>query len=464
MSKQVIRPYQADAIEKIKTEFLSGRKKVLLHLSTGGGKTFIFCKMLTDASKKGKRCGVIVRGRELVNQASNRLSREGVLHGVLMNGHWNFKPHLPVQVCSIDTLLARDLTPEFDLLVIDEAHMATTGGFKKLVERYSKSFIVAVTATPFTREPLNHLAESIVHPITTSELIDEGYLVPPRYFAPSKPDLEGVQTRQGDYVIDQIEERMGSLTGDIVSHWRSLGENRPTICFAVNIRHSQSIVAQFNAAGIPAEHIEGNHSESERKACLERLRSGQIRIVSNVGVLCTGVDLPYVSCLIMARPTKSFNLYIQQAGRGTRPSQGKNDFILLDHAGNVLRHGFITQEREVFLDGIKRVELEGAEPRTCPTCYAIFPVGEGCPRGCSPPQRERKDIEVETEAGHLTELVEMPFGAEVHQFVEQQKFIQKSRGYKKGWIWHRMKDKFGEEIADATCGRKRQRPWFAGGA
>lgn len=456
-----LREYQNQAIQIIRERFKSGQKRVLLHLATGGGKTVIFSRMLIDAASKGKRCGMIVRGKQLVNQASERLFRENVPHGVLMSTHWNKNYGAPIQICSIDTLLARDLKPHFDLLVIDEAHMATTGGFKELVEHYAGSFIVSVTATPFTREPLDHLAESVVHPITTAELIDQGYLVPPRYYAPSRPDLTGVQTRQGDYVVDQLEERMGGLTGNIVSHWKELGENRPTICFAVNIHHSQSIVAQFNAAGIPAEHIEGNHSEQERKVVLEKLRTGQIRVVSNVGVLCTGVDLPFVSCLIMARPTKSFNLYIQQAGRGTRPSENKRDFILLDHAGNVLRHGFITQEREVILGGLKKERFDGAEPRRCPECYSLYPNGQRCPQGCISERAqatEREGILID-EQGRLKELVEMPFGAEVHQFVEQQKRIQKARGYKRGWLWHQVNNKFGEEIANALF-PKREVPWF----
>ena len=459
-----LRPYQEQAIQEIRQRFAAGQKKVLLHLATGGGKTVIFSRMLIDASVRGNRCGMIVRGKQLVNQASDRLFREHVPHGVLMSNHWNKNYGAPIQICSIDTLLARSLKPEFKLLVIDEAHLAVTGGFKDLIQCYPDAYVVAVTATPFTKEPLEHLAESVVNPITTSELIEQGFLVPPRYYAPSKPNLDGVQTRKGDYVVDQLEERMGGLTGDIVEHWRELAESRPTICFAVNIRHSESIVAQFNAAGIPAEHVEGNHSETERKNILERLRSGETKVVSNVGVLCTGVDLPFVSCLVMARPTKSYNLFIQQAGRGTRPFDRKSDFILLDHAGNVLRHGFITQEREVVLDGIKKEKIDGDQPKTCLQCYTIYVAGQGCPNGCEPPQkieRNGSDILLD-ETGRLEELVEMPFGAEVHQYLERQKSIQKRRGYKKRWLWYRMQEKFGDEIADATCGKQPERPWFLG--
>ena len=137
-----------------------------------------------------------------------------------------------------------------------------------------------------------------------------------KYFAPSSPDLKGVRTQNGDYVTDQLEERMSTLTGDLVPHWVELAENRPTIAFAVNIKHSLNIVSQFNKAGIAAEHIEGDHSFDERMAAIERLKNGTIKILSNVGVLCTGVDMPFVSALLDARPTQSYNLYVQRAGRG----------------------------------------------------------------------------------------------------------------------------------------------------
>lgn len=454
-----LRPYQQQALDSIRAEFRAGRKKVLLHLSTGGGKTVIFSRMLIDSAARGNKAIMVVRGKALVEQASQRLFREHVPHGVLQASHWNQNAQAPIQICSIDTLMARGLRPEAKLIVIDEAHMAVTGGFKEFIESYPDAFIVSVTATPYTKESLEHLAEAVVNPISMSDLISQGYLVLPRYFAPSKPNLNGVHTRQGDYVPAELEQRMGVLTGDIVSHWRGLGENRPTVCFAVNIHHSQAIVAEFNRAGIPAEHIEGNHSAEHRAEVLRRLENGETKVVSNVGVLCTGVDLPFLGCLVMARPTKSYNLFIQQAGRGTRPFQGKRDFILLDHADNVRRHGFITNEREVLLEGSKRERDPGDEPSTCKVCYSIFPTGSGCPLGCSPPVVEKKrELEIDSE-GRLEELNVSPIVAEIALFVQQCKDTAKQRGYKSNWTWYKVSEKYGEAVADVAC-PKRVKPWF----
>lgn len=131
------REYQTKSISDIREKFREGHRKVLLWLATGGGKTFVFCKMVKDSVSRGKRCIVVVRGRKLVDQASKRLFREGVNHGVLMASHWNYRPQAPVQVCSIDTLISRNLRPDADLIIIDEAHLFTPDSKAGLLDRKS---------------------------------------------------------------------------------------------------------------------------------------------------------------------------------------------------------------------------------------------------------------------------------------------------------------------------------------
>lgn len=372
-----LRDYQQEGVEQIREGFRSGQRRVLFWLATGGGKTHTFSYIMKEAVERGKRCLMVVRGRKLVDQASKRLFHEHVTHGVLMSGHWNFRPQAPIQICSIDTMMARNLRPKADIIIIDEAHQAVSDGYKEFMLSYPEAFVVAVTATPYAKKGFEHIADFIVHPITVQELIDRGYLVPPKYYAPSEPDLRGVKVSSstGDYVTDQLADVMdqSQITGDIVSHWQKLASDRPTIAFAVSVAHSQHLVEQFVAAGVAAEHCDADTPESEREKIIKRLVSGETKVVSNVGILCTGVDIPPVACIIMARPTKSYNLYVQQAGRGTRvhPESGKRDFLLLDHAGNVHRHGFITDEPEATIEGQKQVTSLGPKPKTCRECFAI---------------------------------------------------------------------------------------------
>jgi DNA repair protein RadD len=467
-----LRPYQQKGIEEISAHFRAGLKKVLLWLATGGGKTVCFSHIMIESEKKGWKCMMIVRGRKLVAQASTRLFRENVPHGVIMATHWNFKPTLPIQLCSIDTLIAQNARPfkgqKKVLIVIDEAHMAVSEGYREVLADYPDALIVAVTATPYSNKSLEHIAETIVHPVTVRELMDTGFLVDARYYAPAEPNVSGVRVSKstGDYVQDELAALMdkSSITGDIIAHWKKIAEGRPTICFAVSVEHSKHVARQFTEAGIPAEHCDADTKEELRDRLIQRLEAGEIKVLVNVGILCTGVDIPSVSCIVMARPTKSYNLYIQQAGRGTRPAPGKKDFIVLDHAGNVTRHGFITDEPEPNLKGRKQVG-GGTRVRRCDECFAVveeFPcpaellerdpesgqfVSKIC--GWSPPVQERGEREILHVEGELKEI-KAPSEIERYEcerFCEEQ--IQKclDQGRSVWKAFYKTSEKFGDQAA-----------------
>lgn len=451
MSELKLRPYQREGIEGVRQFYVEGYKKVLLWLATGGGKTVCFCEVLSGVRRKGKRAIVVVRGRHLVDQASQRLAREGIDHGVLMAGHWRRDHNNPIQVCSIDTVRARKSNPPADLIVIDEAHMATSPSYRRFLDQYPDARILAVTATPYAKEGLRHVAEVYVHPVSMRELINEGFLVEPVYYAPDIPDLSGIGTSRstGDYLPDELEKKMGTVVGDVVSHYRTLGENRPSICFAVSIAHSLLLKDTFNAAGIPCEHMEAETKDEDRRRILKDLEDGRIKVVTNVGILCTGVDLPFVSCIIMARPTKSYNLYIQQAGRGTRPNSGKRNFILLDHAGNTLRHGFITSEREPTLDPMPKKSVDRVAIRRCDVCFAVFDPSEKiCPECGSEKTKEVKERDITHEDGELKAISpEVARDIEIRSFIAEKKDIVRRKGYKRGWVYHQVVKEYGEEVA-----------------
>lgn len=444
----MLRDYQIDSINKMRDVFKKGRKKVLLWLATGAGKTTIFSSMAKDASAKGKRVLIVVRGRKLVDQASQRLFREHVPHGVLMSGHWNFRPQLPVQVCSIDTLISRGIKPEADLIIIDEAHLATSEGYKQFLSQY-ETFVVAVTATPYVDGGLRHVADEIVHPISMIELIERGFLVPFRYFAPASPDLTGVKVSSStkDYVSDQLEDAMvaGQLTGKIVEHYKKILNGLPAICFAVNVHHSKILVEQFIKGGVRAEHCDADVPDAERNEIIKRLESGETQVVSNVGIFCTGVDIPPLRGIIMARPTKSKNLFIQQAGRGTRTFPGKEDCILLDHAGNIGRHGLPTDEVDVNLDG-KEKKTSVKESKICKNCFAVFRAAV-CPEcGVEPPATTAVEIEESDE--ELKELVNIEIDP-VKRLLKELQRESKEKNRKPAWAFYKLIDRFGFDLASS---------------
>ncbi len=389
----------------------------------------------------------------MVDQASRRLTREGVPHGVMMANHWGYSPNNKVQVCSIDTLIARKERPKADLIIIDEVHQATSNGYRALIADYPEAYIVGVTATPWPEASLRHVADTVVHPISMLELVKQEYLVPFKYYSPSTPDLSGVDVSSStkDYVTEQLAEVMSTkkLTGDIIEHWIKLAGDRPTLCFAVNIAHSEMLVERFKQSGITAEHCEAKTTDRERQAIIERLESGETKVVCNVGILCTGVDIPPCSAIIMARPTKSLNLFIQQAGRGTRTFPGKSDCMILDHAGNIQQHGFPTDEFEVDLD-YKKKKRSAAGSKTCKICFMVY-RDPHCPV-CGPGEKREIGI-VEEAPGELKELTPPPSGQEIQKkhppprflyavegLAEVKKLIetQQRLNYKPTWVYFQM--------------------------
>jgi len=346
--------------------------------------------------------------------------------------------------------------------VIDEAHYATSPSYVKFMALYPNAYVLPVTATPYTSKGLRHIAETVVKPIRVAELIEQGYLAPPRYFSRSLPDLKGVRSSTGkdgkDFVQAQLSAIMENspLMGDIAKHWLEKAKGRPTVAFCCSVKHSIAVKDSLLEQGIRAAHVDANSSDEERQHYIDQLEAGELDVLCNCGILCTGVDIPKASCIILARPTKSLNLHIQQMGRGTRMAPGKNDFIVLDHAGNVLRHGFITDEHEANLDEYKEKEETAKRvTKTCEECYAVF-EGKECPEcGNTNLAKTRSYASVD---GNLEELSPEDLDP-VSIRIKELKKVRKDKGYKRGWLYHRIKEEFGEIIAEQQFPR-REVPWW----
>jgi superfamily II DNA or RNA helicase len=145
----------------------------------------------------------------------------------------------------------------------------------------------------------------------------------------------------GDYKDAELSALMRKKTiiGDIVTHWQRKAENRPTIVFCVDRAHARDVAEDFAATGVPSGYIDMATPDDERAELFAAFRAGTIRVLCSVFVLAIGFDEPRASCVILARPTLSLSLHIQQLGRGLRPFEGKADCLVLDHACNVARHG-----------------------------------------------------------------------------------------------------------------------------
>jgi superfamily II DNA or RNA helicase len=298
-----------------------------------------------------------------------------------------------------------------------------------------------------------------------AELQKAGHLTPVKYFAPASPNLKGITTRNGDYAVNELAERMNRahLVGDVVTQWHRLAERRRTIVFAVDVGHSVHIRDEFVKAGVKCEHLDGTTDKDERKAILERLASGETEVVTNCMVLTEGFDCPPVGCIVLARPTKQLGLYRQMAGRGLRPADGKSNLILIDHSGAVHRHGLLEDEITWGLAVDSEASNEAHESRAskdlepfvdCSQCGSVRERGEACP-ACGFKPSPRPDLIIADDE----DLVEIGQRAPSYSYEEQQRWyrelmaLREVRNRKRAslaqmplkpaWAAAKFRDKFG---------------------
>jgi DNA repair protein RadD len=458
-----LRPYQIDVVGRIE-RVLGDRVAELLVAPTGSGKTVIAAEIINRAVAKYRAVLFLAHRREIIMQTSTKLSANGVRHGIIMAGV-EPRPMESVQVASIDTLHVRGVRskamplPPANLLIFDEAHRARGRTREQLIALYPGASLLGMTATPCRGDGrgLGNIFTTMIECPQVAELIVGGYLVKSRVYAPVDPDLRGVRTQQGDYVVGQLERRMNTdpLVGDIVEHWLKYSERRRTVCFAVGVEHSVHIRNEFLQAGVRAEHLDGATSIGEREAILNRLASGETEIVTNCMVLTEGWDMPAVGCCILARPTKQMGLYRQMVGRVLRPADGKPDAVILDHSGAVYRHGLpedrvewtlAVDRRAVTPAQQKRERGEAPKLHECPSCKAMMVAPPCGACGWQPQPRARA---IDFEEGELGLVVDGKAQAPNYTIEQKVHWYQMlvgevlRRGKKPGWAFYLFQDKFG---------------------
>jgi len=417
INKVILRPYQEEAIQRLRQAYNDGYKAPVYVLPCGGGKTIIFCWIAQSATAKGNKVLVLVHRQELIRQTCDTLNELGVAHGVIAAGRT--QTHEPIQVASIQTLVRRlERFPDSiypDLIIIDESHHLRAGSWIKTIKHFNKARLLCVTASPCRLDGLGlgvqcgGFNDVLIQGPNIQELTQQGYLSPVTTYAPPVGvDLGGVHKKYGDYDKTELIIRMDKpkIIGNVVEHYKRICPDVPAIAFCISVKAAERVAQRFNEVGIPAATIDGTLPDPTRKNRIKALGDGSLQVLTSCEIVSEGFDLPVVGCGILLRPTMSLSVFIQQTGRPLRPYPGKKEAIILDHVNNCSRHGMPDDIREWTLDGAKAPVSKGeSEPlrqvRTCQKCFAVYKATfNKCPQ-CGTPYRltpqEIKEVEGQLE-------------------------------------------------------------------
>jgi DNA repair protein RadD len=422
-----LRPYQSSFINQLRQAM--PHRRILGVMPCGAGKTVCFTTIAAAAASRGRRVLVLVHRKELLQQTIRRFLEDGM--GVSEHGS--------IWVSTI----GRQTVFKPDLLIVDEAHHCTSPTWRKRIEQYNVPTL-GFTATPerLDGRGLKEVFHHMVVGTTTAELMRVGALSRYRIFAPPPPSTKGVRTTAGDWnrgdlskVIDQPK-----VAFDALRNWQQHAAGRRTIAFCVSLAHAEHVTDSFQAAGVSAESVDGTMSSTDRAARIERFRSGATTVLVSVDLISEGFDVPACDCILLLRPTKSLALFLQQVGRGLRPSG--QPCVILDCVGNTATHGLPDDDRDWSLDGrTKKSTVTGPAIRTCPSCFGVHRPAPSCPY-CFHVYVVAPVVPASVAADLVAvdpSIVRAVRRAEVARARSREDLerIAQDRGYKPGWV-HRM--------------------------
>lgn len=435
IKRPALRPYQQDIRDDIESRWL-GVANVLAVLPTGAGKTVLFSSILAD--EPGASCAIAHR-QELVSQISLALARNGVRHRIIGQdpvirmivrlhmeevGANYVVPNAKCAVASVNTLTGKKFSeslkpwlPTVKLWVQDEAHhVLRDNQWGRAAAMFPNARGLGVTATPLRADGnglgrhADGLFDTMVIGPSMRDLITMGFLTEYRIFAPLSTfqrDQVAVSQTTGDFNLDQMRKAVASsslvvhdekqIVGDIVQHYQRIASGKLGVTFVPDIATAETVAEQFNAAGVPAMAVSSKTPDDERCKILRKFKSRELLQLVNCDLFGEGFDLPAIEVVSMGRPTESYGLYVQQFGRALRLLDGKDRAIIIDHVGNVMRHGLPDAPREWSLDRRERRSSgknDAQTIRAClnPECGAVYErFRDACPY-CGtpvPPPAER---------------------------------------------------------------------------
>jgi superfamily II DNA or RNA helicase len=338
-----LREHQIEALESL-DQMRAARKSIaLLTHAQGAGKTVV---AISDAKRLGGRTLFVAHRRELVLQAYESLRNlwPEVTTGLFLGDVRDCDEHnIAASVQSLAEHL-EDFPPSaFHYVVIDEAHHASAATYKRVLAYFRPVFVLGLTATPDRADGQSILEvfRDCAHRLSLREAVERGELAPIRCFrALTNVDLTRVRFNQVQYNRKDIEETVLVPSRDrlIVQTYLDHVQGRKAVAFCVNVRHGEELAELFRQSGVPARSVSGRMSKTDREKYLTQFHQGTLRVLCACDILNEGWDCPDVEVLLMARPTLSKVVYMQQIGRGTRKAPGKECLVVVDFVDNSSRY------------------------------------------------------------------------------------------------------------------------------
>ncbi|MCI7739286.1 MAG: DEAD/DEAH box helicase [Lachnospiraceae bacterium] len=367
-----LRPYQEEAMQAVFGEWEQGRKKTLLVLPTGCGKTIVFAKITEECVRRGKRVLILAHRGELLDQASDKIQKATGLRCAVEKAEESCKGSwFRIVVGSVQTLMREKRlktfpSDYFGTIIIDEAHHCISDSYQRVLQHFNGSEVLGVTATPDRGDMRNmgEYFESLAYEYTLPKAIKEGYLSPIKALTlPLKIDMSSVGVQAGDFKAGDIGTALDPYLQSIAEEMRKYCMDKKTVVFLPLVKTSQKFCDILNENGFMAAEVNGE--SQDRAEILSDFESGKYNVLCNSMLLTEGWDCPSVDCVVVLRPTKVRSLYCQMVGRGTRLFPGKDHLLLLDFLWHTERHelchpaSLICQDEEVAKKMTENIEKAG---------------------------------------------------------------------------------------------------------
>lgn len=340
-----LRDYQERARAKVQEEWSEGRKRTLLVLPTGCGKTIVFSKIIEDRVKMGERVLVLAHRSELLEQASDKLKTATGLGTALEKaestsiGSWFRVVVGSVQTLQREKRLSQFPPNYFDTIVVDEAHHAVSDGYQRVLSYFDDSNVLGVTATADRgdKRNLGEYFDSLAYEYSLVDAIKSGYLSKiTAVTIPLTLDLSKVSQQAGDFKASDIGTALDPYLDQIADEMVKQCKDRKIVVFLPLVKTSQKFRDILNAKGFKAAEVNGE--SKDRAQILEDFDKDKYNVLCNSMLLTEGWDCPTVDCVVVLRPTKVRALYSQMVGRGTRLAPDKENLLLLDFLWHTERH------------------------------------------------------------------------------------------------------------------------------